>query len=251
MKLKRIILCILALSILICACGCSSGEFERDGVVYNYRGGVYTIRAINDFNNPPAMSRIYILDEIENCKVTIAGANTPVSGWSMRISYSKTERIYFPWTIADVSDISWASEINATPIQYLISASTQVLLSKQDFGGKYVVPNTVYQKILNDEFRLNNDERSRFLSGNISWFFNYEKSPNQGYFFVDLLEESGKITKPPYDPKREGYTFAGWYKEPYCVNAWDFENDVVEIRFDEEGNRIYEEICLYAKWVEQ
>ena len=94
-------------------------------------------------------------------------------------------------------------------------------------------------------------EYSNIIPANIAYFFNYEENPNEGYFFVDLLEESAKITKPPYDPKREGYKFAGWYKEAECVNAWDFENDIVEINFDEEGERIYEEFCLYAKWVKK
>ena len=78
--------------------------------------------------------------------------------------------------------------------------------------------------------------------------FNYDNNPNEGYFFVDLIEESGKLMKPPYDPRRDGYTFQGWYKDEACIKAWDFENDTVTIQFDEEGNHIYEEIRLYAKW---
>ena len=65
---------------------------------------------------------------------------------------------------------------------------------------------------------------------------------------MDLIEETGKLTKPPYDPKRVGYEFRGWYKDSKCEEEWDFEKDIVEIHFDEEGNRIYEEFCLYAKW---
>jgi hypothetical protein len=37
-------------------------------------------------------------------------------------------------------------------------------------------------------------------------------------------------------------------KDKACIEARNFENDEVEIRFDEEGNRIYEEIKLYAGW---
>jgi len=79
--------------------------------------------------------------------------------------------------------------------------------------------------------------------------FNYKENPNQGYFFVDLIETTCTITPPPYNPKREGYTFAGWYKEPECITPWNFDTDVITIEFDEEGNRIYEEVCLYAKWI--
>ncbi|MGI6332178.1 MAG: InlB B-repeat-containing protein [Zhaonellaceae bacterium] len=45
-----------------------------------------------------------------------------------------------------------------------------------------------------------------------------------------------KLTKPD-DPIKEGYTFAGWYKDDELANEWDFDTDVVT-----------EDITLYAKW---
>lgn len=48
---------------------------------------------------------------------------------------------------------------------------------------------------------------------------------------------NGLADKPKEDPKRDGYTFGGWYKESTCENAWNFETDVVE-----------GEVILYAKW---
>lgn len=35
------------------------------------------------------------------------------------------------------------------------------------------------------------------------------------------------------------YLFIGWYKEPECIRPWIFSED-----------RVYEEITLYAKWIE-
>ncbi|MBO5960494.1 MAG: InlB B-repeat-containing protein, partial [Paludibacteraceae bacterium] len=49
--------------------------------------------------------------------------------------------------------------------------------------------------------------------------------------------EGEKITKPTPDPEVADYTFAGWYKEPACTNAWNFETDVVTTT-----------TTLYAKW---
>lgn len=46
----------------------------------------------------------------------------------------------------------------------------------------------------------------------------------------------GTINKPAA-PVKEGYTFAGWYKEEACLNIWDFDKDKADT-----------DIILYAKW---
>ena len=58
-------------------------------------------------------------------------------------------------------------------------------------------------------------------------------SPGMKYFEVD-----GKLTKPA-DPSASGWSFGGWYKEPECKTAWDFNTGVVE-----------DNMTLYAKWTE-
>ncbi|HJB92676.1 MAG TPA: InlB B-repeat-containing protein [Candidatus Borkfalkia stercoripullorum] len=84
---------------------------------------------------------------------------------------------------------------------------------------------------------------------NTSYMFNYEGEPNEGYFFINDFERGGLIEDTPYEPRREGYTFAGWYKEPECVNAWDFSKDTLPVaEYDEEGNLLFVETKLYAKW---
>lgn len=47
-----------------------------------------------------------------------------------------------------------------------------------------------------------------------------------------------KVTKPE-DPKRDGYSFEGWYKDLDRTEKWDFDNDVVK-----------ENMTLYANWCE-
>lgn len=51
------------------------------------------------------------------------------------------------------------------------------------------------------------------------------------------VTEGEKITKPTPDPEVAGYTFGGWYKEPACTNAWNFDADIVT-----------NTTTLYAKW---
>ena len=50
------------------------------------------------------------------------------------------------------------------------------------------------------------------------------------------VDKNGKLIAPK-QPKRNGYLFAGWYKDESCSVLWDFDIDKVS------GN-----ITLYAKW---
>lgn len=87
------------------------------------------------------------------------------------------------------------------------------------------------------------------IIANTIYKFNYEGAPNEGYFFINEYEAGGKIEKTPYEPQRDGYEFAGWYKEPECRNKWDFEKDVLpNIEYDEDGGEIFKETALYAGW---
>ena len=52
---------------------------------------------------------------------------------------------------------------------------------------------------------------------------------------VTDLSYGDKLTKPE-TPVKDGYTFAGWYKDEACTNPWDFETGIP-------GS-----MTLYAKW---
>lgn len=85
---------------------------------------------------------------------------------------------------------------------------------------------------------------------NVAYMFNYAEAPNNNYFFINNFEYGGKIEDTPYEPLREGYTFGGWYKEAECINAWDFEEDTLPVEIkNEEGETVYQETKLYAKWI--
>ena len=59
------------------------------------------------------------------------------------------------------------------------------------------------------------------------------------------------IEDTPYKPTREGYEFAGWYKEPECETPWNFETDTLpDPEYKEDGELIFIETKLYAKWNE-
>ena len=91
------------------------------------------------------------------------------------------------------------------------------------------------------------------IKANVNYHFNYDNAPNEDYFFINDFEWGGLIEDTPYEPIRKGYTFAGWYKEPKCVNAWDFEKDTLPTAtYNEEGYVTNHTVThLYAKWTKE
>lgn len=84
---------------------------------------------------------------------------------------------------------------------------------------------------------------------NVSYFYNYDEAPNCGYYWIDNYDYGNLITYIPEEPIRDGYTFAGWYKESECINKWDFDVDKTPgVVYNEENRTIYQETRLYAKW---
>lgn len=92
-----------------------------------------------------------------------------------------------------------------------------------------------------DEEKYGEPGHSR--AANVAYFYNYENAPNDGYYWLDDLEDGEKITYIPENPTREGYLFGGWFKDEACTEVWDFETDT--ITKPAEG---YYENKIYAKW---
>ena len=91
---------------------------------------------------------------------------------------------------------------------------------------------------------------------NVEFMYNYEDAPNEGYYWIDDVDDGEKVEIIPPDPKRDGYTFCGWYTEPECVNEWSFDTVINKAEptpipdttfFYYPGNHIY---FIYAKWIE-
>lgn len=104
-----------------------------------------------------------------------------------------------------------------------------------------------------NEYKIYIEGREPFMQiANTAYMFNYAGQPNNGYFYIDEFERGGLIETTPYEPQRPGYVFAGWYKEPACENAWDFTKDTLpSAEYDEEGELLFVETRLYAKWLRQ
>lgn len=120
----------------------------------------------------------------------------------------------------------------------------------------YAVPNIYISSSLYDEeefgssnlFECKYDINIKFA--NVSFMYNFGDSPYAGYYWIDNLDYGTKIEYVPEDPVRDGYEFGGWYKEPECVTEWNFKEDTLpEQAVTDEGDELYQETRLYAKWI--
>ena len=99
-------------------------------------------------------------------------------------------------------------------------------------------------------YNVEYNRRSEGIAANISYYYNYEQAPNNGYYWIDNYKYGEKIEYIPPIPERDGYAFDGWYKESDCINKWDFETDALpQAQVDDQGQEIYQETKLYAKWI--
>ncbi len=151
-------------------------------------------------------------------------------------------------------------EINAPQVfKNCPNFKRSICLEKVNFNGEFKdLPNCVNQEIeKNGEYfpytcyiygdRIVKEwfEGEIYRPGNVVYFLNEQED----IYYIDFCEN---ITSDnlPKDPKRDGYKFMGWYKEPECINEWDIKVDVLpEIK--KIGDIIeYEVVNLYAKWEE-
>lgn len=51
------------------------------------------------------------------------------------------------------------------------------------------------------------------------------------------IKNGNTIEDLPESPTKEGYTFAGWYKESGCINVWNFSSD-----------KVTSNVTIFAKW---
>lgn len=75
-----------------------------------------------------------------------------------------------------------------------------------------------------------------FMEANISFMYNYEDSPNHGYYMVDFKMIDTDVYEPIH-PNRPGYTFVGWYLDEATTQQYHFSNTLST-----------NQLSLYAKW---
>lgn len=160
------------------------------------------------------------------------------------------EKLYLPNTIKVVRGTSECSLVDCQNLKTVIYNSifaVDAVLKLVPSEQRIYVPSKY--KYVFDESKYVYDYCNKIAPANISYHLNYEGAENGGYWWIDNLVGESQL-KAPEEPTREGYEFGGWYKETECVTEWNFEEDrTATEEYDEEGNVIFRETELYAKWL--
>lgn len=177
------------------------------------------------------------------------------------------EEVWFPYTSSDFFgyhadyNTSYGNIEFGSPQKYFIVSTGNISALSVPQGGNYpkelyftflYYKSFVYDKTDKYDYIYEwKDGTGSYQIANTSYMFNYDGAPNDGYFFINDFERGGLIENTPYEPQRKGYTFGGWYKEPQCINKWNFETDTLpEATYDEDGYVTdFVETKLYAKWI--
>lgn len=174
--------------------------------------------------------------------------------WAWKLRYFK--ELFAPISKISLSKIDWSLWVYFDDPKsiFLGDRAFCSLIEQMDINKMYPlnIINDYTLSVILDKFADNPLNTDLIIHrANTTYCFNYEDSPNDDVFFINDFERGGKIENTPYEPLREGYKFAGWYKEPECINAWDFEKDALPVpEYYQDGELKFIETKLYAKWEE-
>ena len=234
----------LTVMILMTTVGCLGGtarEFEVGDFKF-YQGEEGADLYIMSLTEEGLQKRVLIVPEkVDNAAVTHI-MNPRLWGGGVWRS-EKLEKLYLPWNLyVDTGTLNTCDNLYAV---FLLSNREEgfypsyVISKGQVFYTNYYLYNEIYT------------DSTQGKPANVTYYYNDGRTENYGCFWIDNVPYGSVLdVLPPEDPISEGKTFAGWYKEPECINAWDFETDITPAeKLDEDGNVIYQETALYAKWI--
>lgn len=246
--MRRLISFLLISVVWLCGAellsGCEVGLrlYENEYFIYtiNYDSNEIGILGLTD--NGREQEYLIIPDIIDGKRVNYIGCHTG-------LEVSKIEEKYGDAKYAQIK----SEKLKKVFITSKISITRFIFDPEKPFVDCPKLEAVLY--IFNDDECIFGEDiyTSSFMSyhkANVSYFYNYEMSQNDGYYWIDNYAYGKKIEYIPKSPIRSGYTFDGWYRDPECINVWDFERDTLpEAQYDEGAMEIYQETKLYAKWI--
>lgn len=269
-KILKIIVSIACLSLLVlglisgCLVACNNDDNADSNKSYKDRAiGNFNVRFYDDYceilgTTEQGNNQKYLVvpEYIEGVEVKSFGAYNPFHDINMTgtkyypldIVSNKLEKVYFQSNIEMYSAPFNGGGSKCPNLKKVMYLSYENF--RHDASGYLVYyPRNVYE-----EYKDANIYMVDRRPANVSYQYNYEGAKNGGYYWIDDCDYGAIIEFIPPEPTREGYTFGGWYKEPECINKWNFEIDTLpqeQILLNDEGEQlaVYQETILYAKWI--
>lgn len=228
--------------------GCfSAGDFHCEKIDE-------TSIAIGDISSSYSSNIVFVPSEIDGYTVKKLGFESGLGfgGFGYLTSYVsatetipgyRLERFYCPNTITDIK-LGYMKYTQDIKVFYCgATLNLGVLVGSRT---EFYVPNEEYNGFYNAIDESFKDSREYLYRANVAYMLNYETE--NPYYYVDNYEYGTEIEFIPPNPKREGYTFVGWYKEAEGLTKWQFTQDALLLL---EGEEEYRETKLYAKWQKQ
>ena len=185
----------------------------------------------------PSVIDGYIVDGV--------GASWAYGKSSGEIIITNAKKIYFPSDYTLFVPLNLESNHNNEEIKvYIVEIDFinyyyYMGISQENIGWNNLFVTEIVFDIFYSEY---NEDVMKLEKANVVYYVD-----DKPYFIDDC---DGTLTNAiPPTPYKEGYEFIGWYKEQECLNKWNFESDIIAKKeYDNEGNYIFKETRIYAKW---
>ena len=223
---------LLLLSIMMIGCVEKDDKYkETEYFVYHY----YTVKDHEEVEidhlteKGKQLKNIVIPEEIDGKKVTIVrGASETPNLKKIIVSYNV--KLINSWGLTSGS--LFVINFPHWPKVLYVNCEYEKCAV---MGGGYIATNA------EESFAKRYPSLQGFSFANMQYLYNYSDSPNKDVFFIDDLNINEELEVIPETPKRDGYTFIGWYAEPECLNRLELNGYV---KTDDEI------VYLYAGWKE-
>ncbi len=268
--LLSILLSVVFMALIGCGCSLSSCESQKEGL---FEDG-YFILETSDYSSVYGVSIVGLTDKgleqkiivvpeyIDGRRVRWIGEGADyrdkvIESYGMEhvmFNSQKLTKVFVPFNVEVHGDSAYSDSVMGH------EANCTVIIMSLNSQGLSEITNDNVKVSTNCYFKLkpwykgkgiSNYNPKRVNPANVTFLYNYDVGNNEVYWVDDYDGEL--ISYVPKNPVRSGYIFAGWYKEPECINKWDFSNDLVPQKvFQEEANGSitynFSELKLYAKW---
>jgi hypothetical protein len=163
---------------------------------------------------------------------------------SGKLIINKAKNVYFTSNINHVkTEIEYDYDSNVEELN-VFKPFNEFGTSPDFYGGvtdkknhKIFISKSYYDEVYQQSLDYN------YVPANVEYYIG-----ENDLFFLDDANGTVVNVVPP-TPYKEGYEFKGWYKDLEYNIPWDFDNDIIPQKvYDEEGNYLFIETKLYAKW---